>query len=172
MYRLIIVALLVALAGCAGNPAAKAKKLFALHAQAEEFYVQRKYAQALPVYQKLAKKLPDSADVWLRIGNCQARLMRPEEAVVSYREALARNPSYSKAWYNLSYVQAQMLAETARGMYTNIDPTDPGGQEIRSLVLGVLEPFGLAASLEKQLQAGAGEVPVPANNTVESVDSE
>lgn len=150
MYKLILMALLVVLAGCTSTSAAKAKKLFALHAQAEALYTQKNYAEALPVYQKLAKKLPDSADVWLRIGNCQARLMRPQEAVTSYREALVRDPSYSKAWYNLSYVQAQMLADTAREMHVNIDPSDPGGREIRALVLGVLRPFGLAAELDKQ----------------------
>lgn len=183
MYKLIIVALLVVLAGCATKSAAKAKKLFALHAQAEAFYNQRNYSEALPVYEKLARKLPDSADVWLRIGNCQARLMRPQEAVQSYRQAIARNPNYSKAWYNLSYVQAQMLAETARGMYANIDPSDPGGREIRELVLGVLEPFELAAAIKAQESAaevlssdqdsvlGAVE-PAVSKDTVAEVESE
>lgn len=147
--RLILVYLFpLLLLGCATlkPDAARALKM---HAQAEALYLDGKYADALPLFQRLARDFPSDSEFQLRIGNCYARAGHLALAVDAYELAVLRDSSSSRAWYNLSYVRAQMLADTVVQMHEHVDPTDPNAAQMRKLVAEVLAPFGLAAGVEQ-----------------------
>ncbi len=147
--RHLLVLLLVAFfTGCASfksDPAA----LVDLHARALQAYGERDCDQAIELYSELAEGLPKNAEVWLKIGNCLARTNRREEAVDAYRQAIKRDPEYIKAWYNLSYLQAQMLGKTVAAMAVHIDPSDSSLQPVRKLAQEVLSAFDLSVKAQR-----------------------
>ncbi len=154
--RHLVVLLLVALcSGCANfksDPAA----LVDLHARALQAYNERDCAQAIELYGELAEGLPKNAEVWLKIGNCLARTHRQQEAIEAYRQAIKRDPEYIKAWYNLSYLQAQMLGKTVAAMAVHIDPSDSSLQSVRKLAQEVLSAFDLSVKTQR---SGATALP-------------
>lgn len=102
--------------------------------------------QAVSYYQELVEEAPREVEALLRIGNCYAKEKRWEAAEAAYQHALRRKPDYGKAWHNLAYVQANVLAETVALMSQAVDEKDPDFTQIQTLVLKVLEPFGLENS--------------------------
>lgn len=140
--------LLLLLLGCTTikPDAARALKM---HDQAEALYQAGNYADALPLFKRLAGDFPRDSELQLRVGNCYAREGHFEQAVAAYELAVLRDPGASRAWYNLSYVRAQMLAATVVRMHEHIEPADPGATQMRKLVADVLAPFGLAGEIEQ-----------------------
>lgn len=132
--------LMLFLGGCA-TQGIKPQEAIALHDQADAFYAQGDCANARSAYEQLVKHFPREASFHFRIGNCHALELDYEEAVAAYERALQLDPKSSRAWYNLSYVRAQMLAETVIRMHEQLDPTDPDVQQMRRLVADVLAPF-------------------------------
>src|SRR5690606_30434716 len=118
------------LTGCAVGKL-DARQAFVLHEQAEMLYQQGEYQAALPLFQQLAHRFPRDAEFQLRIGNCYAFDSRYEQAVDAYEVAVTIDPHHSRAWYNLSYVRAQMLAATVTRMYQSLDPADPEGLRMK-----------------------------------------
>lgn len=145
--RLLLIALLAILInGCASVAQDdKAKVVIELQEKAGQHYAQGDYPAALKEYLQLVEYIPLSAQSWLRLGNCQAQLGAYDDAVVSYRTALAIDEKYSGAWINLTYVQAQILSQTVADMYEQVPKSDPQAQRVQRLVDTVLEPFKPAA---------------------------
>jgi len=144
MYRGITIAFLgLVLSACAQSPVQHVKETLSLKAQADTYYAKRDCANAVPLYEKLNEAMPKYTEGWLHIGNCNVYLNKLDEAVVAYRKALERDPSYIKAWYNLAHTQARMLGTTVSDMYRNVDNTDPRAVEVRRFAMDVLEPFGM-----------------------------
>ncbi len=160
MRLALMLMLLICLSGCAGQ-GVKPQVAMALYDQAEARYQAGDYAGALPLYQQLARQFPRDPNLPLREGNCHAFEGRYEEAVVAYESALGIDPSFSRAWYNLSYVRAQMLAATVTRMHQNLDPRDPELVRMRQLVVDVLASFGETFELpdapQPQVPAGDAE---------------
>lgn len=113
------------LTACANMPGKPGADLFDLQRQAAEAYQQQHYKSALAFYQRLAQQVPGDALIWFRLGNVQARLSMPDEAVASYRHALLLNPRLSKAWHNMGVIQLRQAAATYTEMATQVDPIDP-----------------------------------------------
>ena len=106
------------------------------------------------MYRLLAMQLPKNAKSLLRIGNCHARNLRQDDAILAYKEALARDPYYNSAWYNLGLIQAQMLGQTMAEMGSYIDPADSSMDAMRTLSQVVLEAFSITIKSEAQRSAG------------------
>lgn len=123
--RLLLALLLASLGGCAGLPQRSGADLFELQRQAAKAYQDQQYEQALTLYRQLTRRVPKDALVWFRLGNVQARLARPDQAVQSYRHALLLNPRLSKAWHNMGIIQLRQAAATYTEMATHIEPVDP-----------------------------------------------
>ena len=138
MIRLTVLLVSLALWGCAST-AQQTKSLVVLMEKANLAYEQGQCEQAIELYRQLADGLRDDVDSLLRMGNCQVRLQRLDEAVQTYREAISRDPSFVKAWHNLTQVQARQLAQTVTQMSANIDPTDPASNRIRVLSERILD---------------------------------
>jgi tetratricopeptide (TPR) repeat protein len=144
MARLIqltaILLIVMGLTACA-TPADKARTLLDLKTQADTAYQEGNCQTAIKLYRRLANRLDEKSHALLRLGNCQARTQRNAESMDTYREALQHDPGFVKAWFNLIYVQTQILSKTVVDMSANVDPTDPAVNEVRTLAARILAAF-------------------------------
>ena len=92
---------------------------------ADSAYAKQQYPRALNHYLKITESVPHDAEVWFRLGNTYNRLGESEQALESYKEALIRDNTYSKAWYNRSMVQLRMAAETFQEAVMHLRSDDP-----------------------------------------------
>jgi tetratricopeptide (TPR) repeat protein len=145
--RAVLVAALLILSGCVTTVTTTGKVLD-LDSLADQAYKENRCDEAIEMYSKLAKKLPKNTKSLLRIGNCHARNRRQDDAIAAYRQALARDPYYSKAWYNLGLIQAQMLGQTMAQMGSYLDPADSTMDGMRTLSQVVLDAFAITIKSE------------------------
>lgn len=75
---------------------------------ANELYDRGAYSQALDLYLALVRTTPKDGKLWFKLANCYTRTGQAEAAVEAYRNALLREPSLGKAWYNLGQVHLNM----------------------------------------------------------------
>lgn len=129
------------LSGCAVSAATQTREFMVSQIEADQAYARKDCKAAIPLYRELADNLVENSQVLLRLGNCLVREQHREEAMSAYREALLRDPSFVKAWYNLSYIQAQDLALTVADMSSNVDPADPAAERVRILTDKILAAF-------------------------------
>ena len=109
--------------------------------EADTLYAQGDCEKAIPLYKSLAVSMTSDTKSLLRLGNCYAKAKDYGLAEQAYQQAIIRDNSFIKAWYNLSYVRAQVLAETVMQMYKHVDPGSPEAENIRTLTQQVLAPF-------------------------------
>ena len=76
-------------------------------------------------YSILVKEIPVEALFWFRLANVYVRTNRPDAAITLYREAVIRDPKFSKAWYNLGIIQLKQTAFSLNEMLIYTDRTDP-----------------------------------------------
>lgn len=70
--------------------------------KAIQFLLDKRYAEALVEYQKLAQSYPDHAPLYSEIGQLQIRLGRRDEAFASLRRAVDLDPKLSDPHYLLA----------------------------------------------------------------------
>ena len=111
---------------------ANAKKTQADTAQllalAEASYNAKDWEAAEKNYVAITQAIPKEAHPWFRLGNIYARTERPDFAVRAYKEALLRDSSLSKAWYNMGLVQLRQSANSFLQMRT-YTPENSSAQE-------------------------------------------
>lgn len=152
MARLILLSLLISLTACQGNQVKNTsdiKLILDKWVEADTFYMEGDCERALPLYQSLASSQQSDTKSLLRIGNCYAQNKEYREAEQAYKQALLRDPSYSKAWLNLSHIRAQILADTVKDMYSHTDPSSFDAEKIRALTIEVLAPFEIELDIER-----------------------
>lgn len=145
--RITIILLFIALTGCFKTSVKEVKNLLEQQIEADNYYAQNQCDEALPLYKELVEALPKNTNNLVRIGNCYAKKMDYNQAEQAYMAALERDPSFVKAWYNLSYIKAKILANTVSEMHKNVEPSSPEAEKIRQLTLDVLAPFNLELDL-------------------------
>ncbi len=127
----LITTLFLCLAAC--NPSGikedgkEDKKIdfFVLQSEADEAYLNDDLVTSEKAYEILVKEMPMVAKHWFRLANIYVRTNRPTAAINLYREAVIRDPKYSKAWYNLSIVQLKQTAYSLTEMLTYTSSDDP-----------------------------------------------
>lgn len=75
---------------------------------ANRLYEQGVYPQALELYLQLVRSAPKDGELWFKLANCYTRTGQAEAAIEAYRNALLREPTMGKAWYNLGQVHLNM----------------------------------------------------------------
>ena len=141
--RIIIITLLLSLVGCNqlsvkdGAEEQTKPDLFELQKQADQAYLNDDYTAAERDYEILIKELPEIALHWFRLGNIYVRTNRPAAAINLYREAVLRDPTYAKAWYNMSIVQLKQTAYSLNEMLLYTDKNDPMYSKARTLLDGI-----------------------------------
>jgi tetratricopeptide (TPR) repeat protein len=137
--------LLTALTGCQPGQVREGEPqgdLIELKQQAEAAYGAKDYAKALPLYQRLAAQVPKDGMIWFRLGNVQARLNRPTEAIASYEKAVLLDPSLSRAWHNMGLLQLRQSANSFTQMAELTRPGDPLSPRAVQLSEGTLNLLG------------------------------
>ncbi len=99
--------------------------LLELRNRADKAYFDDDLVSSGEDYEILVKEMPEEALHWYRLANIYVRTKRPQAAINLYREAVIRNPKYTKAWYNLSVVQLKQTAYSLNEMLLYADETDP-----------------------------------------------
>jgi tetratricopeptide (TPR) repeat protein len=153
MARLIyLLCILASLVGCSQNSVKDVQITLDKQIQADTFYEQQQCDKAIPLYKSLSIAMPNDTKSLLRIGNCYAKSQDFGNAQEAYQQALIRDNSFVKAWYNLAYVRAQLLASTVTEMYKHTDPASPEAEKIRNLTVQVLAPFEINLDAANEMQ--------------------
>ena len=119
------------------NEEAPETDLLELQKQADTAYLNDDLVASEKGYEILIKELPAIALHWFRLGNIYVRTNRPDAAINLYREAVLRNPKYSKAWYNLGIVQLKQTAYSLNEMLLYTDITDPLYNKAKDMLDGI-----------------------------------
>jgi len=99
--------------------------LLALRDEADSAYLNDDLKTSEENYTILVKEMPEEALHWYRLANIYVRTNRPEAAINLYREAVVRDPEFSKAWYNLGIVQLKQTVFSLNEMLIYTDRNDP-----------------------------------------------
>ncbi len=113
--------------------------LFAIQNIADSAYENDDLVTAERNYEILIKASPENAKHWFRLGNIYVRTNRPVAAINLYREAVLRDPTFSKAWFNLSVVQLKQTAYSLNEMLIYVDRDDPMYTRASTLLEGIKE---------------------------------
>ncbi len=110
---------------------------FVLKKETDEAYINDDLITSEKGYEILVREMPIVAENWFRLANIYVRTNRPAAAIDLYREALVRDPKYSKAWYNLSIVQLKQTAYSLSEMLNYTSSDDPLYDKAKSLLEGI-----------------------------------
>jgi tetratricopeptide (TPR) repeat protein len=109
---LCFAAMLGVLSGCGTTTVSSALRvldnepdLITINREAELAYESGEAAKAEALYKNLARRMPNDAETWLRLGNLYARNNRPDEAANAYQRSLMANNADPRAWNNLAVVR-------------------------------------------------------------------
>lgn len=94
------------------SPSSEPSETAQILALAEQAYQAKDWQTAETNYVKITRAIPKEAHPWFRLGNIYARTERPDFAVRAYKEALLRDSSLSKAWYNMGLIQLRQSANS------------------------------------------------------------
>lgn len=134
----LMLPLILAACGQTGIKTAPEKPdLLELRQQAEASYANDDMAASERDYEILVQELPEIAEHWFRLANIYVRTNRPAAALNLYREAVLRDPSYAKAWFNMSIVQLKQTAYSLTEMLLYTDKNDPLYSQARDLLEGI-----------------------------------
>lgn len=84
-------------------------------AKANELFASGKYAEALPLFKKLAEAPDSPAQPWMRLAFCQLQTQDPKSAIASYETALKKGGAVGFARYNMACAYAR-LGEKAKAL--------------------------------------------------------
>ena len=131
LFEFVIVVLLMSnLSGCNAIALKESedtpkKDLLALKKEADIAYLNDDMETSAKHYETLVREIPGEASYWFRLANIYVRTNRPDAAIDLYREAVIRDPKFSKAWYNLGIVQLKQTAFSLNEMLVYTDKYDP-----------------------------------------------
>lgn len=152
IYLVCVLAVLAVLAGCSQNSVKNIQVTLDKQIEADTYYEQQQCDKAVPLYKSLSIAMPNDTKSLLRIGNCYAKSEDFGNAQEAYQQALIRDNSFVKAWYNLAYVRAQLLASTVTEMYKHTDPASPEAEKVRNLTIQILAPFEINLDATNEMQ--------------------
>jgi tetratricopeptide (TPR) repeat protein len=111
----------------------------ALSRQADEFFANRQYGEAVQSYERLLNFRPNDVDVYNNLGLTLHYVGRSTEALRRLNEGIAIDPQYQRIWLTLGFVNSQLgnieQARTALTTATQIG-TD---ESIRQSATNMLE---------------------------------
>lgn len=89
--------------------AGKAAETGTLEQQAEQFYQEGKYSEAVETYQKILEEGWESAKLYYNLGNAYYKMGENTRAILNYERALLLDPSDGMARYNLRMAQRAVV---------------------------------------------------------------
>jgi tetratricopeptide (TPR) repeat protein len=119
--------LFLILAGCAG------KDLTLVREEAYQAYETSDYGLAAEKFEILVENAPEDVEFWFRLGNAYGRSQHPQLAISAYQNALLRDPTHVKAWYNMGFIQTQSALKTFVDMQNYTDNTNLIGKQGKNM---------------------------------------
>ena len=91
-----------------------------IYRRAEEYFVNKQYAQAATLYEQLLAYSPNDAEIYNNLGLTLFYLGRPDDALRWLNEGVTKDAEHQRIWLTLGYVNSQLgnIAE-ARTALTN-----------------------------------------------------
>jgi len=124
---------------CFGSNGCARPELDTLKKEAYQAYLDGDYEQAATQFEILVESIPKDAELWFRLGNVYAKSMQPEKAVSAYENALLRDPTMAKAWYNKGFISLQEALKAFADMQNYVPPDDPVARQSRVMRDRLLE---------------------------------
>ncbi len=120
---------IVMLSGCAAPP--EQPDVFLIQKQAAKAYQTKNWKLAEEKYSYLLSLSPNVVEVWFRLGNIYAHTQKPEKAIMAYREAVVRQPTYDKAWHNFGLMSLRKTTALYLEMLKNMEESSPLYQQAK-----------------------------------------
>jgi tetratricopeptide (TPR) repeat protein len=120
--------------------------LVTINQEAQLAYEGGETAKAEALYRSLARRMPNDAETWLRLGNLYARSNRPDEAASAYQRALMADNSEARAWHNLGVVRLRQAWASLLQAQATVKPKDGLAPQVDSL----LEYLGKLPQIEAE----------------------
>jgi hypothetical protein len=99
---------------------AKRSRSAEIYRRAEEYFVNKQYAQAAQLYEQLLAHSPNDAEIYNNLGLTLFYLGRPDDALRWLNEGAAKDAGHQRIWLTLGYVNSQLgNTEQARVALTN-----------------------------------------------------
>lgn len=126
----LIILLVQSLSGCTATETKidnnqPAVDLMDIRQKADQAYIDDDFVASEEYYTVLVKEVPEEAEHWFRLANVYVKTDRPYAAMNLYREAVIRDPEFTRAWYNLGIVQLKQTAFSLNEMLIYTDSNDP-----------------------------------------------
>ena len=120
-------------------------KIIQLMAEAERYYNEQKYEEAIKYYDEIIKLAPDFKEAYNNRGFSYAQLGNFDKAVIDFDKVIEIGPADKGAYFNRGLIYTNLEKfEEAISDYTKaieIDPTDKGAYFNRGLIYANLEKF-------------------------------
>ena len=126
-----------------------------VHEKSLRAYAQKDYRAAALYLEEVVERVPSDSESWFRLGNAYSRTNRPRQAVAAYQQAVLKDSSHDRAWYNLGIVQTRIAANSFLEMSEHLDAGNP----LRGVALDMAD--ALLETLEERSRPGAADAPDP-----------
>ena len=103
--------------------------------------------RAIEHYLAILSEFPDDLDSVLRVANCVYLSGDSIGAIEQYRSILRSDPSYNRAWYNLSYIQMEELAKTLNLLVTKVSRDGSEQKKIIEKAIELLDVYDTGDSV-------------------------
>lgn len=132
-------------------------------ANAKALFQNKDYAKAASICEAIIKKHPDDPGVHFLLGASRQKMLRNQEALVSYQQAVALDPTMDKAWQQIGFIYRDRMdyqnAETAFIKATEIDSGSGASWQGLADTYMIMQDYDKAlASYEKLLRIEPGNV--------------
>jgi tetratricopeptide (TPR) repeat protein len=108
--------------------------LVSINQEAQLAYEGGELAKAEALYRSVARRMPNDAETWLRLGNLYARSNRPDEAANAYQRALMADNAEARAWHNLGVVRLRQAWASMLQAQATVKPKDSLAPQVDSLL--------------------------------------
>lgn len=125
--------------------------LVTINQEAQLAYEGGENAKAEALYRSLARRMPNDAETWLRLGNLYARSNRPDEAAAAYQRALMADNAEARAWHNLGVVRLRQAWASMIQAQATVKPKDSLAPQVDML----LDLLGKLPQLEAESRKAA-----------------
>jgi serine/threonine protein kinase len=130
--------------------------------RAKNLFQKKEYEQASNVLQEIIKNHPKDASVHFLLGATRQKLMRNQEALVSYQQAVELDPKMDKAWQQIGFIlRDRMDYQNAEAAFLRASEIDPSSG---ATLQGLAETYMIMQDYDKALSTYEKLLRIEPNN--------
>jgi serine/threonine protein kinase len=131
-------------------------------ARAKALFQNKEYEKASNVLQEIIKNHPKDASVHFLLGATKQKLMRNQEALVAYQQAVELDPKLDKAWQQIGFIlRDRMDYQSAEAAFLRASSIDPSSG---ATLQGLAETYMIMQDYDKALSAYGKLLQIEPNN--------